>query len=95
MALPTNKHAGACYLCGLLVQPNTGRFERHNGVWRVKHAGKDSVGKGLVTCEEAKKNTIKYCSTSNCNNKAQEGNHMCGECIHTLCDKILDDLGSQ
>lgn len=46
-----NKHPGQCYQCGLIVAAGTGRFERHNGAWRVKHA--NVSGHGRVTCSEA------------------------------------------
>lgn len=34
-----NKYAGPCYRCGQTVAPMAGHFERHEGKWRVQHAG--------------------------------------------------------
>lgn len=57
VGLPTNRFSGVCYICGLVVQPNTGRFERYGSTWRVKHAGPNSTSKRkLVTCEQARQN---------------------------------------
>ena len=47
-----NKWSGKCYVCGLVVEPGTGHFERHNGGWRLKHA--NAQGHGRVTCDMAK-----------------------------------------
>lgn len=47
-----NTHAGPCYVCGQIVLPGTGHFERHAGRWRVKHG--NVSGHGRVTCAEAR-----------------------------------------
>lgn len=47
-----NQFEGICYVCGIVVRPGTGHFERVSGGWRVKHANVD--GDGRVTCEMAK-----------------------------------------
>lgn len=31
-----NRYAGYCYCCGKYVPVGYGRFERHNGGWRIK-----------------------------------------------------------
>jgi hypothetical protein len=47
-----NQYSGVCYQCGLMVEPGTGHFERHNGGWRTKHA--NYPGHGRVTCAAAR-----------------------------------------
>lgn len=33
-----NKFAGHCYVCGKMVRPGKGFFERFQGHWRLQHA---------------------------------------------------------